>query len=117
MKGHHFHAVSGQGIYSLLYGDKANAQRRIHYLRQPAHFHLLTPEAGEVFHDDCADFSVLCHTLHTHKIWSLEGCTRYAVVHEKHGVGVSLFSGVVLQNLFLVGDGVRLLVLVVIIHG
>ena len=52
VEGHHLHAVAGQSVHTLLYGDKADTQRRVHYLRKPAHFHLLTPEAGEVFDDN-----------------------------------------------------------------
>lgn len=59
VEGHHLHAVAGQSVHMLLYGDKADTQRRIHYLRKPAHFHLLTPESGEVFCDYRADFKCL----------------------------------------------------------
>ena len=77
-------------------GDKTDTQRRIHYLRKPAHFHLFTPEAGEVFDDNRADFAVFRHTLHTHKIWSLEGRPRYSVIHKKHCVSISFFFSEIL---------------------
>lgn len=37
VEGRHLHAVTGQDVYSLLYGDKAATPRQIHHLRQPAH--------------------------------------------------------------------------------
>ncbi len=45
VEGHHLHAVAGQSVHTLLYGDKADTQRWIHYLRKPAHFHLFKLEA------------------------------------------------------------------------
>lgn len=37
VEGRHLHAVTGQDVYSLLYGDKAATPRQIRHLRQPAH--------------------------------------------------------------------------------
>lgn len=117
VEGHHLHAVAGQRIYTLLYGDETDTERRIHHLCQPSHFHLFTPEAGEVFDDNRADFAVLRHLLHTLKGRPLEGRTRYAVIYEEHRVGIAFFFGEVREDLLLVSDGVGFLVLVVIVYG
>ena len=35
VEGHHLHAVAGQSVHTLLYGDKADAEGRVHHLRNP----------------------------------------------------------------------------------
>jgi len=86
VKGQHFHSFAGRGIDVFLYGDKGNAERRIDHLRQPAHFDLLTAEAGNILYDNRPDLSVLCHSLHPLKIRSLKSRPGNAVVHKENRV-------------------------------
>lgn len=104
---HHFHTFARRGIDIFVDGDKGNAERRIYDFRKATTLNMLTTKTGKVFYDDCTDFTFFNHTLHTVKIATVKTCTRNAVIHEKHRIGISVFFSVVRKNLLLVADTVR----------
>ena len=87
--------LTGRGIDVFLYGNKGNAERRIDYLRQPAHLDLLTAKAGNILYDDRPDLSVLRHSLHPLKIRPLKGCPGNAVVYKENRVQIPILFSVV----------------------
>ena len=114
---HHLQTGFGGGIHILLNRDKGYTEGRIDDLCQPSHFHLLTTKAAEVFHNNRADQAVLYHLLHLLKAFPLKGSTGYAVVYKELRVPIAFPAGEVRENLFLIRNGVRLHILVIVIHG
>ena len=73
-KWHHLNSRACKSVYIFLNGNKGYSKRRINNLRQSAHFNRFSAETGQVFHDNCTDFAVFRHLLHTLKSGAVKGC-------------------------------------------
>jgi hypothetical protein len=69
---------------------------------------MIASETGQILYDYGSDLTVFYHLLHFLKSRSVEGRTRYTVVHEETVVYDPVLLTVFLQDLLLVRDTVRL---------
>ena len=83
---HHFRAGVFQSINVFLNSYEADTECRVFDLQVFANVEVVAPEAAEVFDDDHTDLSVLDHPLHSLKVRTIKGRTRYTVVYEEHCV-------------------------------
>ena len=84
------------GIHVILYGDKADAERRILDLKVLTDFKIIPAEAGEVLNDDRRYLSVLRHGFHIAEGGTVECGAGIAVVDEELRMQKPVLLGVCL---------------------